>query len=201
MTTWIEDTNSPRQSSLQPFLCPPAPPRVPPPRPVVFDPLRFKRVWGTSNSTIVLIGHHPTSFFDPLYPNSTHFISSLKIRRSGLFELGPFFLLFPVSILSESDISNMDWFHISFDFTPQSEWPGSLDGLSMMMRPHLTLTRSRAHQLPHQPGAGGEINGVSPCRAWWELFCCSISCRSGSSPLIKLSWEFFSFQAHWLANE
>ena len=48
---------------------------------------------------------------------------------------------------------------------------------------------------------GCESDGVSPCRAWWELFCCSISYRSGSSPLFKLSWEFFSFQAHWLANE
>ena len=46
-----------------------------------------------------------------------------------------------------------------------------------------------------------ESDGRSPCRAWWELFCCSIACRSGSSPSIKISWKSFRSRLIDEANE
>ena len=38
--------------------------------------------------------------------------------------------------------------------------------------------------------------GNSPCRAWWELSCYSILCRSGSSPLREFLGKYLS-SSHW----
>ena len=73
---------------------PPAPPRVPPPRAVVFDPLRFKRVWWTSNSTLVLIGPHPTSYIGTSLPQFQPSQCKGNISKSNqLFDIESYTML------------------------------------------------------------------------------------------------------------
>ena len=153
---------------------------------------------------------------DPFLHSSTNAFIDFKLAKSLLVRNPPTVLsplafgCHHLSSCSWLSILGATWlldlFQILFDFTKYSFWPGSPpDGLSMMIRPLLTLTRSMETILGSLASTSTwgrnfmvELTSWwqraylwlvwfrnSPCTAWWELFCFSILCRSGFSPLIK----------------